>query len=138
MGEMQIGKLLSFLYKEENRSFLVMVAGRDFYKNHYCIAESPLKPTDGVKGTLQGVSRTNRGKYQALNLSPNNTIEFRIFAPPLDEKTLFARLEFVKALVDFTRPAVVSVREADNLNKFITWAKAHKKDYPNFVEMLCA
>jgi hypothetical protein len=136
MGEMQIGKLLSFLYKEENRSFLVLVAGRDFWKNHYCIADKPLKATDGIRGSYDGVSRVNKGKYQALNLSPNSTIEFRIFAPPLDEKTLFARLEFVKALVDFTRPAVVSVKEANDLNKFITWAKAHKKDYPNFVEML--
>jgi len=68
-----------------------------------------------------------------LNLSPKNTVEVRIFAPPTDETTLFMRLEFVQALVDWTKPAICSVKDAVSWEKFKAFVGSNKKMYPNLI-----
>ena len=142
MGEMQKGKLLAFLYKKENIPWIEEVAGRKYSTNHYCKADRERTITDGVysRSTFyEKVSRSHGGKYEALNLSPRDTIEFRIFAPPLDEKTLYMRLEFVQALIDWTKPGVCSVKDASNKEKFTEFVVTYKKFYPNlYKEIKCA
>lgn len=46
MGELQLGKLLSFMYKKDNESFITVIAGRNFAKNYYCRAEVERGVTD--------------------------------------------------------------------------------------------
>lgn len=139
MGEMQKGKLLAFLYKRENIPWIEGIAGRAYSTNNYCKADRERSITDGVyaRSTFyEKMSRRNGGKYEALNLSPENTIEFRIFAPPLDEKTLHMRLEFVQALIDWTKPGVCSVKEAANIEAFKGFVKKYRKVYPEFYEVV--
>ena len=134
MNQMQIGKLLAFIYSRENIPHLEKLAGRSFATNHYCRAEGEKQVTHGFTGRSSHRDEAYRrgdGKYQALNLSPTNTLEFRIFAPPLDEKTLFSRLELVQAMVDWTKPAVCSVKDAVNWEKFVTFVNNSKKSYIN-------
>jgi len=133
MGEMQIGKMLAFIYKKENIPSIEALAGRSFSSNRFCKASSERTLTDGLYGNLDGVSRDSAGKYEALNTSPKNTIEVRIFAPPTDETTLFMRLEFVQALVDWTKPAICSVKDAVSWEKFRAFVWGNKKMYPNLI-----
>lgn len=133
LTEMQQGKLLSFLYKKENIPWISKLAGRQYADNHYCQARAEKGVTEGVYGRkrfFDPIPRSHTGKYEALNLSPTHTIEFRIFAPPKDERTLFARLEFVQALADWTKPGVCSVKEASNKDLFISFVKKYRKVYP--------
>jgi hypothetical protein len=139
MNQMQIGKLLAFIYHRENIPHLEALAGRSFSTNSYCRAEDEKKITHNFTGRYshKGTAyRSGDGKYQALNLSPTNTLEFRIFAPPLDEKTLFSRLELVQAMVDWTKPAVCSVKDAVSWEKFVTFVNNSKKSYINLFNTL--
>lgn len=142
MGEMQKGKLLAFLYKKENIPWIEDIAGRAYSTNSYCKVDRERNITDGVyarSNFYEKVCRHVTGRYEALNLSPPNTIEFRIFAPPLDERTLHMRLEFVQALVDWTKPGVCSVKDASSKEKFIEFVVTYKKFYPNlYKEIKCA
>jgi hypothetical protein len=136
MGQMQIGKMLAFLYARDNIANITALAGRSFATNSYCKAEAEQKVTSGISGTEYGVERRSAGKYQALNTSPTHTIEIRIFAPPKDERELFSRLEFVQALVDWTKPAICSVKDAVSWEKFKEFVWKYKKSYPNLIGVI--
>ena len=139
MGQMQLGKLLALVYKKENIPHLEKLAGRSFSTNSYCKAEQENTVTSGLLVRLRHSDRATRqseGKYQAINTSPVDTIEFRIFAPPTDEKVLFARLELVQAMLDWTKPAVCSVKDAVSWEKFLEFVGFYKKSYPNLVDTL--
>jgi hypothetical protein len=142
MGEMQLGKLLAFLYKKENIPWIEAIAGRAYSKNRYCLAENERKITDNFHSRHEFYAKRVRGsagKYEALNTSPADTIEFRIFSPPKDAKTLYMRLEFVQALFDWTLPGVCGVREAADIDSFKGFVKKYRKVYPEFYEVVkCA
>ena len=134
LTEMQKGKLLAFLYKKENIPIISSLAGRQYASNHYCKAEIERKVTDGVYSRTNirdKECRRSPGKYEALNTSPQTTVEFRIFAPPKDEYTLFYRLEFVQAMVDWTKPGICSVKDVTDWQKFTAFVASYKKFYPN-------
>lgn len=133
MGQMQIGKILAFLHNRDNVPAIEALAGRSYSTNTFCKAESTLPLTYGIVGDEYGVRRGSASKYQALNYSPLDTIEVRIFAPPKDESTLFSRLEFVQALVDWTKPAICSVKDAVSWEKFKAFVNSSKKMYPNLI-----
>lgn len=139
MGEMQLGKLLAFLYKKENIPWIETIAGRDYSRNTYCKAEKERKVTDNFHSRQEFYTkrvRDSAGKYEALNTSPTDTIEFRIFSPPKDAKTLYMRLEFVQALFDWTLPGVCSVKEAADIDSFKGFVKKYRKVYPEFYEVV--
>lgn len=142
MGEMQLGKLLAFLYKKENIPWIEAIAGRAYSKNNYCQASKERKVTDNFHSRHEFYAkrvRDSAGKYEALNTSPTDTIEFRIFSPPKDAKTLYMRLEFVQALFDWTLPGVCGVKEAANIESFKGFVKKYRKVYPEFYEVVkCA
>ena len=136
LGEMQIGKLLAFLNKEENAVQIRKIAGRDYVNNHYCAANKEVNVTFGIVGDDYEVRRRAVGKYAALNTSKGPTIEFRIFAPPKDKNELYMRMEFVQALVDFTKPAIVSVKDAVKWEKFTEFVRQYKKFYPDLYSFI--
>jgi hypothetical protein len=135
LTEMQIGKIISFIYKKDNIPFITLVAGREYNKNHYCGAREERSITHGIYGDEQGVSRSG-DKYQAVNTAKENTIEIRVFSPPITDEELFYKLEFVQALVDFTMPSVVSVKDCNNLDKFVSFVASYKKIYPNLSKFI--
>lgn len=139
LNQMQLGKILAFVYSKENIPHLEKLAGRSFSTNRYCLADKEKKVTTGITGQnnfTNPIYRNSDGKYSAVNTSPQDTIEFRIFAPPTDETTLFSRLEFVQALMDWTKPAVCSVKDAVSWEKFLDFVGFYKKSYPNLVDTL--
>lgn len=139
MGEMQLGKLIAFLYKKENIPWIEHIAGRAYSSNRYCKADQERKVTDNCHSRHKFYSKQVRypaGKYEALNTSPTDTIEFRIFSPPKDAKTLYMRLEFVQALFDWTLPGVCSVKEVADIDSFKGFVRKYRKVYPEFYEVV--
>lgn len=119
-------KLVNFMNKEKNRRFLVALGGREssyatFNKNY--VGTKALEMCAGVRRV-------------ALNLCPQDTIEFRLFRGTLYEPSFFKALEFCDALIKFAQYAPIpAIRWLDPdyslQQEFIATVLAGKKEWPN-------
>lgn len=134
LSHMQVGKMLYFLNNKANLPFIVKVAGRS--PNNFCNVDDNIAITSGFSRDSFGEAhRRGNSKYSILNTGPTATVEVRIFAAPKDEKELFSRLEFVQALVDFTKAAVAGVREL-TWDKFKSFVLSTPSVYPTLKGVL--
>lgn len=123
LSPLQIGKLVVFVNKSFNKDFITTIAGR--YNNDYAKIKNK-RLTDGVKH--------HSDRYEAINLTNDNTIEFRLFRGTLLKLHFYANLEFVAALVAYT-----NVCSHNDLNyvDFWSWVKEQPgKSYKNLIEFL--
>lgn len=89
------------------------------------------------KGNLEDHGRSHRGRYEALNLQPNNTVEFRIFNAVYSRKDYHENLEFVHASVNWTaRIANRWVLEGDTWGRFRKYVSRKKDMYPYLWECI--
>jgi hypothetical protein len=65
--------------------------------------------------------KANGDRYEAVNVTGSETIEFRIFRGSLRYESIMAALEFVNAVLDFCTPGVTSIMDFNALGfkKFI-------------------
>lgn len=122
LSQLTIGKILVFVNSEENRGFIVRIAGRSSESYAKMI---PKKASDATK------SAANR--YQAINLKNDATVEFRIFRGTLRPESFFKNLEFVAACVAFCRHAGLAELTSLDFCKFVD---SRRKDYPSLVAWL--
>lgn len=145
LTELQIGKMLSFMYNKENRAFLNKIAGRK--DNNYCSLSGEKTVTTGiyydqnVAGNYRQKLRRNAGggRYTGINLTNNATIEFRIFASTVSYEEFSKNLEFVQSLVDFTKPGAVNVKTLKDFQSkdvYMNFVKENRKIYPNLFQFL--
>lgn len=110
-----IGKLLVFMNADHNRTFVECIAQRT--ANSYCEIKNK-KLTDA--------RRTSYDRYEAVNLCPSATIEFRIFRGNVRRERFFKALEFVDALIHWAKDAPSSdLRYQD----FVKWVRKNRKAY---------
>tara|TARA_R110001592_G_scaffold18825_1_gene77955 strand:+ start:1162 stop:2370 length:1209 start_codon:yes stop_codon:yes gene_type:complete len=91
LTQLDIGKLLVFINDYKNEEFVNHIAGRN---SDQWAKKSSKKISDAVNSSE---------KYEAVNMSHRNTIEFRIFKGNLAKQGLFRVMEFVHALVGFSK-----------------------------------
>lgn len=115
LSELTIGKILVFVNSPENSAFIRKLAQR-FSVDYAAIAKKSI--TDGRK--------SSRCKYEAVNVSPEYTIEFRLFKGNLKKETFFRAIEFVEAVIEFCSPARHSIKDYEHLSKFIDFVKLQK------------
>lgn len=89
LSQLQIGKILVFLNEPANDWYVNEIAGRT--ANDYC-ERSPKKIED---------VNCPQSRYEALNLTNDNTIEFRLFASTNDYYLIASRIEFCYALTKY-------------------------------------
>jgi len=139
LGEYRTGFLLWFMNNPDNTTFLTKVAGRDYSTNVYCKAN----PNYKMNALLQYddedyLVRGKTGKYSPLNTSKEQTYEFRIFRSPESHLEMAAKLDFVKALVEYSNPYVKvnakSLKEKVKPEVFLQYVEDNRKDYPDFVK----
>lgn len=125
LSEYQIGFIQEFLNKTELIRLNEKVAGRNYSSNTYCRTKAGIKLTTGITYDFEvkKLVRTESGKYSALNTGKPNTVEIRIFSSPETEEECFAKLDFVSALVQFSSPYSVHVK---NLKDKFSWVELHK------------
>lgn len=93
----EIGKILLFMNSTVNRDFIVAIAGR-----------SSDKYAAFMEKRIMDYSETSEDcHYYAVNVSNENTVEFRVFKGSLDERRLLTYLQFVKSLIEFIRIAPI-------------------------------
>jgi hypothetical protein len=81
------------------------------------------------------LKRNESGKYVPFNTSKQDTYEVRIFRSPETHLEMCAKLDFLRAVIDYSSPYSVSVKtlkEKVNINNFLLYAQKNRKDYPDF------
>lgn len=139
LSELQLGKIYSLIYNDENKNWIKIIAGRDFASNAYCSTVIKKTVVSGVTCYDEGVTRNIEGSHStAINVSNKNTIEFRIFKSPQNYAEFMSRLEFVKALCDYTKPGAValSISKFKDKEPFFEFVKQNKTSYPNLSEIM--
>ncbi|MFE3795734.1 hypothetical protein [Nocardia tengchongensis] len=82
--------------------------------------------------------RFGYGRYQAINVYPEETFEVRIFASSLHHQQVQAALAFIAASVEYTRTLTsgdVARRRGWEWTAFVTWVRAHPIYLPLLAEM---
>ncbi len=95
-----IGKIIYFFEKCQNNVFIFSRRNYEDF-NEWCRIPSSYNSDSMVD---RYYFNRSRGRHIAINCQPENTIEFRIFEGTIDEKKIFAAVEFIDCLIDFTKP----------------------------------
>ena len=124
LSQLTIGKMTEFLNRDDNKQFIHHIAGR--IDNNYARMESDRTVTFPWR------NRNGGGRYNALNLNNENTIEVRLFATPMNYKEFASRLQFVQALVDYCSPAQSSLalKKQTHYESFMGWLSNKKRMFP--------
>lgn len=125
-----IGKITAFMNKVDNKPFVTFIAGRE--PNHYCNVD----PKRTV--TFPWIAKQHSERYNALNLNPKETIEFRIFSTPMSFEEFAYKMQFCKALVDYSMPASLAIPLKEQLShtNFISWVLKQVKTYPQLANKI--
>jgi len=109
LSKLQIAKIVSFINDPDNEDLVRAVARR--YAEGYC----------RIKSKKIGRSAQSDDRYEAVNITPRKTIEFRIFKGSLKYESVMAAIQFSNALVEFCGRSTTSIRElkADKFLEFI-------------------
>ena len=90
LSQIQIAKIVTFINDPGNESMIRAIARR--YAEGYCkIKEKKLE-----------TAHVSSDRYEAVNITGRNTIEFRIFKGSLKYESVIAAIEFCHSLCDFT------------------------------------
>lgn len=130
---LQIGKMCLFVTHPQNRDLTSFIAQRD---SHWGNFRKCKKLTELHPYRCNG-SHCPHGadKYDAVNLTHRESIEFRIFKGTLKDTSFFKSLDFVSALVAFTSPANQSCQDLST-PQFKKFVYANEKDFPHLGEYL--
>lgn len=102
LTQSQIYRVQAFLNDVRNEALIRMIARR--YGAGYCKLKSEM-----AKFTPHNKHSSDR--YEMLNVSGSETVEFRIFRGSLRYESIMAALEFCNALLTFCQPGEVSFTE---------------------------
>ena len=116
---------LRLVTAENNRAFTETMAGRS-------TDEWASLSNQGDKNTIIDKAKckdksSGFGRYTAVNMDNSATIEIRIFRSTLDDLEFFKNIEYVKAMVDYTRD--MPIKEAINALDFTVYI-LKSKEYP--------
>ncbi len=100
LTQAQIYRMQAFLNDARNEQLIRAIARR--YDNGYSRIKSSLS-----KFTM--VNKHSSDRYEALNITNLETVEFRIFRGSLRYESVIAALEFVNSLMTFCTPGSVSL-----------------------------
>lgn len=96
LSALQIGKIVAFVNAPENESLMTAIARRyGQAATGYCRIKDKSKI---------GKAHKSEDRYEAVNVTPRNTIEFRIFKGSLKYESVISAVEFTNAMVEFTKP----------------------------------
>ena len=95
LTKLQIAKMVAFVNNPENQDFMTALARR------YGEAATGFCRIKASKAKV-GQAAVSEDRYEAVNVTPRHTVEFRIFKGTLKYESLVAAVEFVNALCEYT------------------------------------
>jgi hypothetical protein len=102
----QIYRVQSFLNDIRNEGLVRKISRR--YGNSYCRIKHEM-------AKLSPMGKHSSERYEALNVTGRETIEFRIFRGSLRYESVIAALEFVDALLNFCMPGQTSIMDFNSI-----------------------
>jgi len=131
LSPLQEGRIIDFMNRDDNQKFIRKIAMREA-NNYQKPCEHSLRTALRIRNKLKdGDSLYSYPKYSNLNLSKKYTIEFRIFSTPRTYKEFMIKMEFVKALVDYSQLAWynVGLKSQTYYENFTNWLSEQHKSY---------
>lgn len=125
MSDLTVAKIVIFVNSPKNYKFMIALAGRDSEQ------WARMYEKKGVSAALNPPAR-----YEAVNLTTRETIEFRLFRGTLSRDGFFKNLEFAFAIKDFCATAersFVSCQSADEFYKFVS---SRRKEFPSLNQFI--
>ncbi len=124
-----------------NENFTLAVSGRDSLDQWASTKKWRAAFGESLRDAVRGHCRHGaRDRYRAVNLSPRDTVEIRIWTGTDDFAMTLGSIEFVAALVEFTRGMSSSDVLAGGLvaDSFVTWLadSAQSDRYAHAVELI--
>ena len=112
------GKFTEFFNRVDNKKFIKAIAGRG--TTQYQDQEESM---DIKSPYNQRMRDRDCPRYNFVNLNNTKTIELRIFATPANKLELEIRMQFVKAMIEYCKPAqhTVSLKEQTSYVSFKQW-----------------
>ena len=128
LSTLTVGKLTEFMNRKDNSKFINYVAGR--IMNTYC--------GQSDRTITFPITQRSGARYNALNLSNKDTIEFRIFSTPLTYEDFAAKVQFCQAIVEYAKPCNLgaALKQQTFYQTFINWVMPQRKSYPELVSKL--
>jgi len=128
------GKFTEFFNRVDNKQFIKAIAGRGSNNYSEQSVDMDIKSPYNVRARDKYVPR-----YNFVNLNNSKTIELRIFATPANRLEFEIRMQFVKAMVEYCKPAqhTVSLKEQTHYKSFVTWLANTTKEFKqlnNFIK----
>lgn len=120
LTKLQIAKIVTFINDPGNESLIRAVARR--YAEGYC----------KIKGKKIGTAHYSEDRYEAVNITPRKTIEFRIFKGSLKYESVMAAIQFANAVVEFCGLANVSIQEL-NEERFMEFIRNEYTEDTDFL-----
>jgi hypothetical protein len=114
LSALHINRMVVFLNAPENLRLIECIAQRS--NNSFCKIKQK---------SISGNGSCDR--YEALNLTNNSTIEFRIFRGNTRKERIIKCIEVAVAVVNWTRDR--SYRDLSHGN-FVAWVSKNSKEYP--------
>ena len=124
--ENTIAKVVCFINAEANSLFVYLIAGR---------TDSGYAKIKSGK-TLENGSKCSGDRYEAVNLTNKNTIEFRIFRGTLKKESLFKDLVFTEAIIDYCSQAK-TLEQSISRTGFVRFIK-EKGKWPHLLAFIQA
>jgi hypothetical protein len=120
LSNLQIAKAVCFVNSQSNQEFVTTLAGRT--------GERWSKRTEKK---MADAWKANGERYEAINLQPRRTIEFRIFKGTLRLVSILKAIEFCDALLSFCAPAAQSLAASQDRSKFLKYVSSDSERWPN-------
>ena len=125
LSELHLYKVINFIHTNEAHTH--KVAGRG--NNGYCE-----KFDKKITGILKDNKRGRGDRHVAVNLTNKYTVEFRMFAGCTTSQELRYKIEWLHALIEYTK--VTGVSKVNDIDNFLDYLKQHIKSYQNIFEFL--
>jgi len=130
---MGAGKFVEFMNRTDNKLFIKLIAGRGTtnYQNG--------DPDYTIKKPFRMAKRGEySNRYNFVNLNNAKTIELRIFATPANKKEFHIRMQFVKAMVDYCKPAIHAVpyKQQTHFESFVSWLNNTKEEFKDLQNLI--
>lgn len=129
-GSFHLFKFMEFMYR--NKAFVLTVSQRE-EENLQRWAAIGVPPKEVIRKAKVKFN-DHAERYTAINLENTNTVEVRIFRGTLKPESFFKNLEFVEALVEFTRNN--GAAGAKTPEQFVDWVKKRARRYPSLADWL--
>lgn len=111
-----------------NIAYLIFIGERDFSNNSYC---KSIASTGKVTNQVIN-KKSNKDRYEILNITSFGTLENRFFVSPFTREHLFKNLEWCHALWEFTKLSPLHFTVKD----FHAWVVTNATVYPNLFNFI--